>query len=476
MRSVPVAIRAAFCASLLAATGSIGAAVPGAAVITNVTVLDGRGGPGRKAAVHIAGGRIKRLLAPREPLPVRVKRIDGRGGFLLPGFIDTHAHLLVPRCAEAPGGGPLFDRQVSAQALSRLLDFGVTFVRSPATPTVEGLRLRDDLNAGRLRGPGAAASAELVNDSRLTDAQLRQYVLDALPRRPDFFKAYARLRPEQVKSLVEAAHQQGIRVIGHVQTTSWAEALALGIDQLTHAVDWSERSLPPAARPAYAKAVAERGPIRARIDWLELMEIGSAEMQALVAALVAKQIPVDPTLVALDTKFSDAASRRYRGNPHVNMVPALHRDWLECGSDITRGWTADDFRRWRAAWPKLLSYVRLLHEKGAVLTTGTDLTNPWVIPGESLHQEFELLAEAGIPPNAILRMSGEHAARSVLRSDVGVIAAGKRADFVLLRKNPLLDIRNTRSIAWVMQGGVIVSTGSPASLSGAGRSPQGRAE
>jgi imidazolonepropionase-like amidohydrolase len=379
-------------------------------------VLDGRGGSGRRAAVHIENGRIKRLLAPGASLPARAKRIDGKGGFLLPGFIDTHAHLLVPRCAEAPGGGPLFDRQVSAQALSRLLDFGITSVRSPATPTVEGLRLRDDLNTGRVRGPKAVASAELVNDSRLSGAELRQYVRDALPYRPDFFKAYARLRPEQVKALIAAAHEHGIPVTGHVQGTSWAEALNLGIDQLTHAVDWSEMSLPAAARPAYAKAVAERGPIRARVDWLELIEINSAEMQSLAAALAHLQTPVDPNLVALDTKFSDPSSGRYRRNRHVNIVPELHRDWLECGGGITQDWAAEDFRRWRAAWPKLLSYVRLLHQKGAVLTTGTDLTNPWVIPGESLHQEFELLAEAGIPPAAILRMSGEQAAKSVRRS------------------------------------------------------------
>jgi hypothetical protein len=235
-------------------------------------------------------------------------------------------------------------------------------------------------------------------------------------------------------------------------------------------------SLPPNARPIYAKAVAERGPIRARIDWLELMEIGSPEMQSLITVLVGARTPVDPTLVALDTKFSDPSSGRYRRNPHVDMVPALHRDWLECGSGITQGWTADDFRRWRAAWPKLLSYVRLLHDKGAVLTTGTDLTNPWVIPGESLHQEFELLDEAGIPPAAILRMSGEQAAKSVRRGEIGSVAPGKRADLVLLRKNPLLDIRNTRSIAWVMQEGRLVSSGPTLQLKRGARLPPPRAE
>ena len=49
--------------------------------------------------------------------------------------------------------------------------------------------------------------------------------------------------------------------------------------------------------------------------------------------------------------------------------------------------------------------VRLLHDSGVHLTTGTDVTNPWVIPGESLHQEFELLRDVGLTQNEILKMT-----------------------------------------------------------------------
>ncbi len=94
-----------------------------------------------------------------------------------------------------------------------------------------------------------------------------------------------------------------------------------------------------------------------------------------------------------------------------------------------------------------------------MLTTGTDLTNPWVIPGESLHQEFELLRQAGLSPLAILRMAGENGARALRRSDVGIIAPGRRADLVLLSADPRTDIRNTRKIVWTMKDGVVVSRG-----------------
>jgi imidazolonepropionase-like amidohydrolase len=97
-----------------------------------------------------------------------------------------------------------------------------------------------------------------------------------------------------------------------------------------------------------------------------------------------------------------------------------------------------------------------------LLTTGTDLTNPWVIPGESLHQEFELLVAAGLSPSEVLKMTGENAARALRSNDIGLIEAGRLADLVLLAANPLDNIGNTRSIRWVMKAGAQVSNGLPA--------------
>jgi hypothetical protein len=68
----------------------------------------------------------------------------------LRGFIDMHAHLMFPRCSPLADGSR-FDHAVSER--STLLDFGITTVRSPATPAIDGLRLRDDLSAGRILRP-----------------------------------------------------------------------------------------------------------------------------------------------------------------------------------------------------------------------------------------------------------------------------------------------------------------------------------
>lgn len=162
--------------------------------------------------------------------------------------------------------------------------------------------------------------------------------------------------------------------------------------------------------------------------------------------------------MAYDTKFAAPGGGRYRTNRYAGAVPEMLSDWTAC-TRITADWTDDDYRRWNAAYPKMQALVRLLHDGGIPLTTGTDVTNPWVIPGESLHQEFELLREAGLAPSEVLKMTGENAARALRRSDVGVIEAGRRADVVLLDADPSRDIRNTRRIVWVREHGEIVSNG-----------------
>ena len=436
-------------------------------LVDHVNILDGHGGPPIAGRLLVIGERIAQILPEREAVPTGVTVINGEGGYLLPGFIDMHAHLMQPRCGVDGTAFPRFDRSVSERMMSVLLDFGITTVRSPATPTVEGLRLRDDLNAGRVRGPRAFASAELINDPKLTDEQLREVVRDALPYHPDYFKVYARLSPQAVASVIDEAHRHGIAVIGHMGQTSWLEAARLGIDHLAHTVDWSPKTLTPESRKKYLAAVRRygiRGPFRSRIDWLELLDLSSPEVRDMITEVANRGISVDLTLIAYDTKFAAPNGGRYADDRFARIVPELYQDWTRCPDITSTGdWTSEDYRRWNAAYPKMQALVRMMRDAGVLLTTGTDLTNPWVIPGQSLHQEFELLVAAGLSPSEVLKMCGENAARALRSDDVGLIEAGRLADLVLLGANPLDKIGNTRTIQWVMKGGKRVSYGLPQS-------------
>ncbi len=117
---------------LLVLTGCAGLRHPrpaSATAITNVTLIDGRGGAARPGAtILVRDGIIHRVSFGRARVPTGFSRIDGAGGYLLPGFIDMHAHLLVPRCEPPAGQNSPFDRGLSERMLSALLDFGITTV------------------------------------------------------------------------------------------------------------------------------------------------------------------------------------------------------------------------------------------------------------------------------------------------------------------------------------------------------------
>ena len=118
------------------------------------------------------------------------------------------------------------------------------------------------------------------------------------------------------------------------------------------------------------------------------------------------------------------------------------------------GMTTQDRQAADRVWDRYREMVRLMRDAGVSILAGSDLERH----GDSLHRELELLVEAGLSPaEAIASATGEATAFLGLIDDVGTVEAGKRADLVLLDADPLADIRNTRRIADVMAGGVLLN-------------------
>jgi imidazolonepropionase-like amidohydrolase len=123
----------------------------------------------------------------------------------------------------------------------------------------------------------------------------------------------------------------------------------------------------------------------------------------------------------------------------------------------TAGWTKEDFDRAQAGWPRQLALIRRMHAGGVLLTVGSDVASPWVIPGTAYHQELALLASAGLTPRQVLTMATLNGARALGISDsVGMLAPGYVADLVILSANPLNDINNSRSVRYVIRKGQIL--------------------
>lgn len=98
--------------------------------------------------------------------------------------------------------------------------------------------------------------------------------------------------------------------------------------------------------------------------------------------------------------------------------------------------------------------TKTLHNKGGRLLLGTDSNNPYIIPGFSIHRELELLVDAGLSPYEALKTGSYNAAKFLGNFDnKGTIEVGKKTDIVLLNKNPLKNIKNTKSVEGVLIDG-----------------------
>ena len=111
-----------------------------------------------------------------------------------------------------------------------------------------------------------------------------------------------------------------------------------------------------------------------------------------------------------------------------------------------------------ALWRSWAQMVRQLHEAGIPLMVGTDLIIPGIIPGFAVHEEMAIWQDAGIPPAEVLRSATLVPAQFMgLEPRLGSISEGKAASMVLLRANPLEDVRNAQQIEGVFLRGEYMS-------------------
>src|SRR5262249_27449919 len=154
------------------------------------------------------------------------------------------------------------------------------------------------------------------------------------------------------------------------------------------------------------------------------------------------QVPTLTVLRALgrmdDKEFTNDARLRY-------LPPAVRDDWNPKYDFRLKAMTKEDFARQRRIFKRDLERVGAMPRAGVELLAGSDLPNPYCFPGFSLHDELELLVEAGLSPMAALQTATRNPAKYLDQlKDFGTVEQGKIADLVLLEADPLQDIKNTR--------------------------------
>jgi enamidase len=412
--------------------------------ITHVRVIDGTGAPARSdQTLVIRDGDIVAVgPASSTPVPDEATVVDGTGKSVMPGIVMMHEHLYYPT-------GPGVYGQLGESFIRLYLAGGVTTMRTGGN--VNGfmdLNLKRLVDSGQKVGPAIDATAPYLNGpnafqqmNTITEADdARRQVAYWADMGATSFKGYMQISRAALGAAVDEAHTRGLKVTGHLCSVTYAEAAALGIDNLEHGFLASTDFV--ADKQPDVCPTQQRG--QATIDELDP---SSEPFRALVRTLVEKGVALTSTLTVFET-FTP--NRPFPPGVDV-LLPQLKEQFQRTYERVS---TRES--RYATLLPKEMRLEKAFADAGGLLVAGTDPTGSGgVVPGYSNQRQIELLVEAGFAPVEAIRIATLNGARYLGRdARIGSLAAGKQADLVLLAGDPSTTIADVRKVDTVFRAGI----------------------
>lgn len=421
-------------------------AAPDGLALLGATLIDGTGGPPlADAAVVVRRGRIESVgTRAGFELPQRTSEVDVTGRWIIPGLIDAHTHL-------APA---------ATWARPRFLAWGVTTVRDVHGGLNAVIALRNHANLGTGDTPRMYIAGSMIDGLPTTyrdaigvnsEKDARKAVDRLVSAGVDFIKIYTHIDVPLLRAILDEARTFNVSVTGHLGMVDAVTAAKAGISSIEHMT-----GVPEAASRERSSLIAAHyrgffpGWTASERSWAD---IDSATLTQVAARLAEEKITLIPTLVLHETlsRLNDPATLR---DPSLSDVPPGPRtEWDVPGLINRAGWTEADFAAFRRSRPNQDLFVRAFAAAGGRIAAGTDAVNQLLVPGYSEHREMELLVRAGLTPREALRAATRNGAVLLRADSLGLLAPGKVADLIVLKKDPLIDIRNTRAIESVMTHG-----------------------
>ena len=412
------------CAGGISRTEEMGAGI----AIVGVTIIPMTEGTTTLAdhTVLIRAGRIS-AVGPRDRVvvPAGAHVVQGGNRYLVPGLADAHVHLeYVP----------------DPNVLKLFVANGVTSVRSmDGRPYI--LDWRRGVNAGIIVGPRIVTAGPIIdgspparadNLSVASAAEARAEVARQAAAGYDFIKLYTNLSAEAYAAAINEARQRGLRVAGHIPKAVPLETAMGSQWSIEHLGDFASAVAAPGgpAPPAWARRTLAA-------------PLGESRVAALSRQLASSQVWVVPTMIQQDRWLGSAAEvERWASEPAIRNLPeAVLGQWRRVNGRFAARMDADDWTMLAQARSNRLVVLGALHRAGVKLAVGTDTPNPFVAMGASIHHELASFVAAGLSPQEALKAATVAPARLFgLEEEQGTIEVGKRADLLLLARNPLDDI------------------------------------
>jgi imidazolonepropionase-like amidohydrolase len=401
------------------------APVGGTVAFTNVRIIDGTGRPPiERGTLVVSGGRVTAVgPAASTAIPAGAQRIDATGKTIVPGFINDHAHLNVERT-----GATLPVRDDLVRRLKTYAMYGVTSnVSLGSTPAdeLEGFKLMQEqdhagLDRARLYTAGLNAVGKTPEEARASVdrlADLKAHVI----------KFHINGSPNDMNeatwsAIIDESHKKGLRVAVHIFYQKDAKAaIDHGVDILAHGI--RDMDVSP----------------------------------EVIALMKQKNVGYIPTLTRDVAVFVYESTPDFLKDPFFQRGMPLYKEQIPM---LTTPEWQDKVRKDPTAQMTKKALVqgehnlKTLSDAGITIAMGTDsgvASNPGRWQGYFEQVEMEMMNKAGMSPMKVIVASTGDAAKLMGLKQVGTLAPGNWADLVVLRANPLDNIRNTRAIdsVWI---------------------------
>ena len=436
----------------------------------NATVVDvERGAVSRNQTIVTRAGRIAAVGSSTSTrVPRGATRIDLRGQYVIPGLWDAHVH--VSGNADIPAIVEYFGSLFLRNGVTGIRDAGGYATRLNALDSIGRARpgaMPRLIHAGDKVGPLAGQPWTMAATRSAIDARLKAGA--------SFIKLSLNYPTELFAPTLAACAAVRLQCVSHVpagDTGLWLAAPGRG--SFEHLFNIAEHvSSRPASELFADTREYEQPTIRQRVLY----------------KLRLRRRPMDPREMRLalrDTSRDEAFfSRLAASGTWITPTLALHHhltrvvDLPAAAVDTTLTPSAGQqeparssqaLRTSKALWDLWTGLVRAMHAAGVPMLAGTDFSRAHV-PGAVLHAELVLLQDAGVPAPDVLRMATVNVARYLGALDsLGSVAPGKVADLVVVRRNPLDDIRHVSDISLVMTRGTLLRGATLDSLTRVARS------